>query len=84
MMSAESLIYGVIVARVLATLRGVVLRLNCQGVNAMMCELGACIMESACGIALLQEPYSTNGVVRGLSGNFRVFTDHGTNAAIVV
>ena len=35
------------------------------------------------GIALLQEPYATNGVVRGLPGSFKVFTDLGANAAIV-
>ncbi len=42
------------------------------------------MLEGGCGIALLQEPYATNGVVRGLPGGFRVFTDLRRNAAIVV
>ena len=31
--------------------------------------------EGGCGSAFLQEPYATNGVVRGLPGGFRVFLD---------
>ena len=63
---------------------GGIIQLNCQGAYAVMCELGGCMAEGRCGIALLQEPYATNGVVRGLPGSFKVFTDLGANAAIVV
>ena len=61
-----------------------ILQLNCQRSYAVICELGQTIRDSGTTFALLQEPYTTGGCVRGLPGGMRVYTDSGGGSAIVV
>ena len=50
----------------------------------MMCELGQTMRHKGAPFALVQEPYTSDGCVRGLPGGMRVFTDLAGNSAIVV
>ena len=61
-----------------------VAQLNCQGSFAVMCEIGAWVRESGSSIVLVQEPYTTNGCIRGLPSEMRVFLDTSSNAAVIV
>jgi len=61
-----------------------IFQLNCQRSYAVMCEVGALMHESGSSIALVQEPYTTNGCIRGLPASMRVFIDTRANAAILI
>lgn len=61
-----------------------ILQLNCQGSYAAMCDLGQAMCERGCRFALVQEPYATNGCVRGLPAFMRVFPDLRANSAVIV
>lgn len=49
-----------------------------------MCELGEEMLERRCSFALIQEPASGHGVIRGLPASMRVFADLRLNSAVVV
>ncbi|KAH8395180.1 hypothetical protein KR215_011929, partial [Drosophila sulfurigaster] len=61
-----------------------VLQLNCQRSYAVMCDVGNMMCEKGSVVALLQEPYATDGCVRGIPAHMRVFTDSRAKAAVVV
>lgn len=61
-----------------------ILQLNCQSAYAVTAELGAWMSECGAEIALLQEPYSAYGHVRGIPASMRVFVNGRANAAIVI
>ena len=49
-----------------------------------MCELGEALFESGSSIALLQELYTSDVVVRCLPGGILVFTVEGGNSPVLV
>ena len=49
-----------------------------------MCELGEAHFESESSIALIQTPYTSDGIARGLPGGIRVFTDEGEISLVLV
>lgn len=49
-----------------------------------MYELGQVLCSSRVSVALLQEPYTRDGIVRGLPGRTRVFTDENGDSAVIV
>lgn len=61
-----------------------VMQLNCQGSFPVMCDLGARLCDRDISIALVQEPYTTNGCIRGLPASLRIFLDTRCNAAVIV
>ena len=61
-----------------------ILQLNCQRSYTVICELGQAICDLGATFALVQEPYTTGGLIRGLPGGMRVFTDSGGNSAVIV
>ena len=61
-----------------------VLQFNCQRAYAVVCELGQAMCALDAAFALVQEPYTTDGCIRGLPGGMRVFTDLGGNSAVIV
>lgn len=60
------------------------LQFNCQRSYAVVCELGQALCDLDVVFALVQEPYVTDGCIRGLPGGMRVFTDGGYNSAVIV
>lgn len=56
-----------------------IIQLNCQRAYVVMCKLGEAMRRKGAPFALVQEPYTRDGCVRGLSGGTRVFTDLGGN-----
>ena len=61
-----------------------ILQLNCQGAYRAMIDVGVFLCNVKCSFALLQEPYVSNGSVRGLPAAMRSFTNRSGSAAIVV
>lgn len=61
-----------------------ILQLNCGRALSAMCELGEELLERRCSFALIQEPCSAHGGIRGLPANMRVFADMRRHAAVVV
>ena len=62
-----------------------VIQLNCQHSYDVMCELGTIMVKKNIDVALLQEPYVSNGSVKGLPLGMRIFAAEGiAQAAIVV
>lgn len=61
-----------------------ILQFNCQRAYAVMCELGQAMCALDAAFALVQEPYTSGGCIRGLPGGTRVFTDEGGNSAVIV
>ncbi|KAH8250905.1 hypothetical protein KR032_000089, partial [Drosophila birchii] len=59
-------------------------QINCQKSYAVMCEVGQMLSERSYAVALVQEPYTTNGRVRGLPAAMRVFLDSRCQAAVIV
>lgn len=62
----------------------IILQFNSQGAYAAVCEFGQAMRQRCAPFALLQEPYTVDGCVRGLPGGMRVFTDLVGDSAIVV
>lgn len=62
----------------------VILQQNLQRAFVATCEFGQAMRRSGASFALLQEPYFTNGCVRGLPAHMRVFTNLPGNSAVVV
>lgn len=60
------------------------LQINCQSSYAVMCDVGQLLCERDCVVALLQEPYASNGRVRGLPAAMRTFSDSRCHATVVV
>ena len=61
-----------------------IIQLNCQRAYSVVCELGQAMRSTGAVFALVQEPYTTGGFIRGLPGGMRVYTDSGGNSAIIV
>lgn len=61
-----------------------ILQLNCQGSYAVMCDLGRLLESGGSSFALVQEPYTTNGCIRGLPAGMRVFLDLRCNSAVII
>ena len=61
-----------------------ILQLNCQRAYSVICELGQAMCNLDATFALVQEPYTSGGHIRGLPGGMRVFLDGGGNSAVIV
>ena len=59
------------------------LQINCGGAYVSMCDVGQMICEKA-NIALIQEPYTVEGMIRGLPLGMKSYLDKKCNAAIII
>lgn len=61
-----------------------VLQLNCQGSYDVMCDFGECLRSMNVGVALVQEPYVSDGCIRGLPASMRAFVNASGGSAVIV
>lgn len=61
-----------------------ILQLNCQGAFSVVCDFGHEIRRRGVALALVQEPYTTNGCIRGLPIGMRSFVDSVGDSAIII
>lgn len=61
-----------------------IIQLNCAGAAVVMYDVGAWMCEHQVQLAILQEPWTAHGQVKGLPASMRVFSSQGSALAAIV